>query len=368
MDSFFNVIAEQFSNELPFVVYRKPNEILVNGALQQDDILHVVSDYSESGFVMAPFDSDKEAVLIPFDKRIEAAFNGENTIQSQSVNSELTEKEKTHISLVKKGIEAIHNSDLSKVVLSREEKCSLKDNDPLLLFKNALNLYKNAFVYLWYHPKVGCWLGATPEVLLQTRNNQFKTMALAGTQLYTENIIWEEKEQNEQQIVTDYITESLSAKEFKFTKGDSYTLKAGSLAHIRTDISGNINDVNSRNTDLQTLINTLHPTPAVCGFPKETAKDFILKNEGYDRQFYTGFLGELNIETKRRGNRRNTENHAYRFTTKSSSLFVNLRCMKINNASASIYVGGGITASSNAENEYVETCNKTNTMKMLINY
>jgi len=366
MDSFFNTITQQLSDELPFVVYRKPNEVLVNGVLQKDDVLHTIADYSESGFVFAPFDTEQKAVLIPFEKSIETIFNEEVAIHNQTTYTEKLDEKVAHIDLVKKGISAINNSDLSKVVLSREEKCSIKDNDPILLFKNALALYNNAFVYLWYHPKVGCWLGATPEVLLQTRNNQFKTMALAGTQLYSENIIWKEKEQNEQQIVTDFITENLAANEFKFKEGAPYTIKAGGLAHIRTDINGVIN-VNSQDTDLQTLINTLHPTPAVCGFPKEKAKIFILKSEGYDRLFYTGFLGELNIETKRKSNRRNTENHAYRFTTKSSSLFVNLRCMQLNKALVTIYVGGGITASSNAENEYVETCNKTNTMKKLIN-
>jgi len=366
MDNFFNTITQQLSDELPFVVYRKPNEVLVNGVLQQDVILHTTSDYSESGFVFAPFDAEEQAILIPFEKCIETVFNEEAAIQKHVTYTEKLDEKTAHIDLVQKGISAINNSDLKKVVLSREEKCSLTSNDPVLLFKNALTLYKNAFVYLWYHPKVGCWLGATPEVLLQTRNNQFKTMALAGTQLYTDDIIWATKEQNEQQIVTDYITENLTKKEFKFATGTPYTLKAGDLAHIRTDINGTIN-VTSQDVELQTLINTLHPTPAVCGFPKEAAKDFILKNEDYNRLFYTGFLGELNRETKRKSNRRNTENHAYRFTTKSSSLFVNLRCMQLNKATATIYVGGGITGSSNAENEYEETCNKTNTMKKLIN-
>jgi len=366
MDSFFNTIKQQLSDELPFVVYRKPNEVLVNGVLQQDDELHTVSDYSESGFVFAPFDDEEQGVLIPFEKCIETIFNEEINVQKQITYIENLDEKATHVDLVQKGINAISNTKLSKVVLSREEKCSINGNDPVLLFKNALAMYKKAFVYLWYHPKVGCWLGATPEVLLQTRNNQFKTMALAGTQLYTDNIIWKEKEQEEQEIVTNYITKNLAAKEFKFTKGTPYTIKAGDLAHIRTDITGTIN-VTSRDTDLQTLIKTLHPTPAVCGYPKEKAKEFILKNEVYDRLFYTGFLGELNMKTKRKSNRRNTENHAYRFTSKSSSLFVNLRCMQLNKALATIYVGGGITANSNAENEYVETFNKTNTMKKLIN-
>ena len=366
MDSFFKALSNQFDNKLPFVAYRKPNETLVKGILQSDTVLHTVNDYSESGFVFAPFDTNKQILLIPFENCIETFFEEKETIDNSVVTISHLGDKTQHIQLVKKGVETIKNTNLNKVVLSRKVAYSIADNTPIDLFKNALMEYSNAFVYLWYHPEVGCWLGATPEVLLQTRNNQFKTMALAGTQLYTDNITWTPKEEEEQQIVTDYIANNIAAKDFSFTVSAPYTIKAGDLAHIRSDFNGRISSASSAE-NLHELINLLHPTPAVCGYPTKVAKDFILKNEGYDRQFYTGFLGELNIETRRKSNRRNTENHAYRFTSKSSSLFVNLRCMQINKALTTIYVGGGITASSNAENEYVETCNKANTMKKLIN-
>ena len=190
-------------------------------------------------------------------------------------------------------------------------------------------------------------------------------MALAGTQLYTDNITWTPKEEEEQQIVTDYIANNIAAKDFSFTVSAPYTIKAGDLAHIRSDFNGRISSTSSAGS-LQELISLLHPTPAVCGYPTESAKEFILNNEGYDRCFYTGFLGELNSSSKRKNNRRNTENNAYRFITNSSSLYVNLRCMELYNDCANIYVGGGVTASSDPEKEYIETCNKMNTMKKLI--
>ena len=87
----------------------------------------------------------------------------------------------------------------------------------------------------------------------------------------------------------------------------------------------------------------MHPTPAVCGFPKKESKDFILKNERYDRAFYTGFLGELNMST--------------------SELYVNLRCMEIEKESIHIYVGGGITKESDPEKEWNETVAKSKTIK-----
>jgi len=365
MDSFFQELSKQFDNKLPFVAYRKPNEALVKGILQSDTTIHTVTDYSESGFVFAPFDTDKQILLTPFENCIETLFEEtEETDNAIPIINNLEDKAQ-HIKLVKKGVDAIDKTNLNKVVLSRMVECSLEMNTPIDLFKNALGEYANAFVYLWYHPEVGCWLGATPEVLLQTRNNQFKTMALAGTQLYEKGITWEPKEQEEQQIVTDYIAEKLLTKDFCFTVSDPYTIKAGGLAHIRSDFNGRFSSI-SATADLRKLIHLLHPTPAVCGYPTEFAKDFILKNEGYDRCFYTGFLGELNISSKRKNNRRNTENNAYRFITNSSNLYVNLRCMELNDSYVSIYVGGGVTASSDAEREYIETCNKMNTMKKLI--
>jgi isochorismate synthase len=40
----------------------------------------------------------------------------------------------------------------------------------------------------------------------------------------------------------------------------------------------------------------LNPTPAVCGLPQDVAHHFIMEMEGMDRQFYSGFVGVLNLE------------------------------------------------------------------------
>ena len=102
--------------------------------------------------------------------------------------------------------------------------------------------------------------------------------------------------------------------------------------------------------------------------PKIDAMQFVLDNEHYNREFYSGFLGELNKETKiePRIGTRNIENRAYTFNKRSTNLFVNLRCMQLNNNQAILYVGGGITSDSNIENEWQETVNKTNTIKNVI--
>ena len=114
------------------------------------------------------------------------------------------------------------------------------------------------------------------------------------------------------------------------------------MLHLKADIIGVIGDF-----ELKKLLDTLHPTPAVCGLPKESSKSFILANENYDRTYYTGFLGEINVDLE-------------------TALYVNLRCVEIVGTTAIIYVGGGITLESIPENEWSETSNKTFTIKSIL--
>lgn len=361
MVNFFSKITDQYKSKLPFVAYKKPNDTCVNALFQKDIHLNFVTDFSESGFVFAPFDSTEQSILIPFEHNLRAVYSQEDKRPNAiDIEFDLTDK-KAHEELVSRGISAIEQTDLKKVVLSRVEQVDVTITCPINIFKKALAEYPNAFVYLWYHPKIGCWLGATPEVLLQTRNNKFKTMALAGTQVFSNDNSWGAKEQEEQQLVTDYIVENLTSENISPQLGHPHTVKAGHLAHIKTDINGSF-----KNDQLQQIIAVLHPTPAVCGMPKNKATAFIKQNETYNRTFYTGFLGELNKTSQRKKNRRNTENSAYRLQTTTSDLYVNLRCMELNHDKVKLYVGGGITASSDPEKEFIETCNKTKTMKKLI--
>lgn len=354
----FNNIRKQYDSKLPFVAYRKPNDATLHFVYQQDDTLYKTVNFTESGFVFSPFNSVEESVLIPFENNIQVPLNDEalpeikqHDFVTKEVNGDI------HINLVTKGIEAIHNETFKKVVLSRSQTMATH-KDPINLLLSLLKLYPTAFIYLWFHPKVGCWLAATPERFLSVKGRMAKTMALAGTQPYGDTIVWTQKEKEEQQLVTDFIIEATKPLVTNTEVSDVQTVKAGNLAHLRTDINLNL----STNTSLKDLVEALHPTPAVCGLPKEAAKAFILKNEDYNRGFYTGFLGELNKATPRRNNLRNVENKAYRLSSQTSDLFVNLRCMQLKDNTITLYVGGGITASSNPIAEFEETVKKAQTM------
>jgi isochorismate synthase len=221
-------------------------------------------------------------------------------------------------------------------------------------------------VYCLYHPKVGLWLGATPELLFKVEGQQLTTISLAGTKPFNETneVNWTHKEIEEQQIVTDYIKEQIAPYAKEINVSEVETIKAGNLLHLKSRITSLINPSES----LKSIVEALHPTPAVCGFPKQKAKDFILQNENYNRAYYTGFLGELNLKQSktRNTNRRNVENNAYAMVKTYSNFYVNLRCMQLKDDKALIYVGGGVTKDSIAENEWEETLNKTKTMGAIL--
>lgn len=355
-DIFFNCVVAHHKKRHPFVVYRKPHGNTIKGFFQNNIEVYTTKEYTEEGFVFAPFDSSQQTVLFPLGKCDVLECPRVSTPKSTTTNNKAKVvaspiEEQHHIALVKKGVEAIHSGAFQKVVLSRKlsiRKPEAVGSDEIIsLFKKLESLYPSAFVYCWFHPKVGLWLGATPERLVSVVGNKIKTMALAGTQKYTEKmkIVWGKKEREEQQLVTDFILSALQPVSSTISVGETVSHRAGQLVHLKNDITAVLSDGN----DLKNLIQQLHPTPAVCGLPKEQAKQFILENEHYNRRFYTGFLGESNMINS---------NDAPR----ESDFYVNLRCMQIDEQSINIYVGGGITKDSDAEAEWQETVNKAQTM------
>lgn len=363
-DSFFETLERQYQNQRPFVVYSRAINSIIKCWLQKDDTLHTTSNFTESGFVFAPFDLNDKSILLPETECEHLTLEISNLDLDEDFKTTTIENygEEQHVQLVSKGIDAIKQGELSKVVLSRKVEKNIVNTNPLTIFKRLFNTYKNAMVYCWYHPKVGLWLGATPELLFKVEGKQLTTISLAGTQPYSEKgeISWTNKEYEEQQIVTDYITKQIAPHTSDIKISEVETVRAGNLLHLKTYIHSRIKSESS----LKSVIEALHPTPAVCGFPKEASKQFILKNENYRREYYTGFLGELNLKTSktRNTNRRNVENNAYAVVRKHSNFYVNLRCMQLKDEKAMIYVGGGITKDSVPQNEWEEIVNKTKTI------
>ncbi|WP_350288720.1 isochorismate synthase [uncultured Croceitalea sp.] len=345
---FYKLIEKaRFQNEdcKPFVIYQKPNTAKVNGIFPKTSNLIYTSNFSESGFVFSPFNTSDKTILFSNENRIEASYAGDDTKIRVSSDSIKIGRE-PYLELINKAIKRIGDRELKKVVVSRKITTQTQKN-AFELFEQLLNVYPNAFKYLWFHPKVGMWLGATPETLLKVNKNSLTTTSLAGTlpAIDDDPPNWSTKEVEEQQLVTDYILTALSDTLINIEATVASSIKAGNLWHLKSIIRGDLNP----ETSLDEIIKVLQPTPAVCGVPKMAAKEFLIKNEGYDREFYTGFLGELNFDASR-----------------TAHLYVNLRCMKLNGENATIFIGGGITKESNAESEWNETQYKSKTMLSLL--
>ena len=340
-------IKKAIASNTPFVLYRKPNEKVNHAVFQNDLEIYEAYDGQEEGFVFAPFDDKESSLFIPFSKAKVSTFELEEFVQNLTIERagfDSFKERGAHLELIQNGIEFIKNSEAKKIVLSRKELLKNTDFDCYKVYGKLLNAYPTAFVYCWFHPVSGLWMGATPERLLSVCNNEFRVMALASTQEYNGSldVVWGDKEMQEHQFVVDYIASKFENQKIKIS--DTYTVKAGNLLHLRADISGIIPNPNS----FSSLIKSLHPTPATCGLPKEIAKDFILKNELYDREYYTGYLGEIGND----------------FT----DLFVNLRCMKIDSSKNEVvlFIGGGITKDSIPEDEWLETVAKSKVMKKVL--
>jgi isochorismate synthase len=335
-----------FEANLPFVLYAKPDISSLISLFQRNCELFQTDNFTESGFVMAPFNG--RAMMIPENAAdlYSADFILDNVVASGSFLASSDSKD-VFENLVRKGKAAILNGEFAKVVLSRTEVVELTGFDFISIFKNILCSYPSAFRYCFFHPKIGFWMGATPEKLLEVYGNIFRTVALAGTKKFVDSadVEWGEKEKQEQYFVTKFIIDGLQTTVKNLKTSEPYTAKAGNLLHIKTDIEGELDD----RSKLEEVLRILHPTPAVCGYPKIPARKFIIANEGYDREFYSGFLGEINMNG-----------------SQAADLYVNLRCMKIKDDSSHLFVGCGITKDSDPELEFIETVNKSMTMKKIL--
>lgn len=349
-----DLLVKALSENLPFVIYRKPYEVTRFGWFQNEKLLNNVTKLTKSCFVFAPFSGEEKVVFYPDDCQLvqdDRDFNVNFSENEQSLENSNVDKS-FHIKLVSKGIEAIKNNSIEKVVLSRKEEVSINENNYEIYFKRFLKKYSTAFVYWFYHPEVGMWMGATPEQLVKIENNKVQTVALAGTTVASasdlNDVVWGKKEIKEQQIVTRFIVDALQPFTENLQQTEPYTFKAGSLIHIKTDIQAEL----SYKENGYKVVKALHPTPALCGYPKKVAHDYIVENEGYDREYYGGYLGEWKFN-----------NLDY---SDNSNLFVNLRCMKIEKSKAYLFLGGGVNKDSDPESEYYETVNKSKTVKSIL--
>lgn len=261
--------------------------------------------------------------------------------------------EDAYKSLVEKAVAEIDKGTFRKVVTSRCEARPLPaGTDCLALFEALAEKLTAAFVALVNLPGKGAWLVGTPETLVSVRGDELHTIALAGTQWAKDgvplpDVCWPDKIIEEQALVAAYIRRSLEAAGLRtFDERGPRTVSAANLVHLRSDFIVEL--ASGDKPLLGDLLDRLNPTSAVLGMPKQPALDFLTAHEGYDRDYYTGFLGPVGFD----GN---------------TDLYVNLRTSQIMGDTAYLYVGGGIVAQSKPDVEWQETVEKTKTVGTILN-
>ena len=255
-------------------------------------------------------------------------------ITSESLINDTTnftaETKEEYCNTLQQVIGVIKENNLPKLVYSRRKIFTdFNIIDYKESFNNLCKSYPNAFRYL-FNDGENAWMGAFSEVLgkFNKITHEFETMALAGTLPVLEE--WSEKEIEEQKPVTTYIQNILKNYSEQIQQSETYDHVSGNIKHLRTDFKTTI-----KPEDLDKIIKDLHPTPAVCGIPKDFCNENIRKYEKFPREFYAGYI---KVETE-----------------ESILYFVNLRCARLYKDSVHVFVGGGITAQSNPEKEWTET-------------
>lgn len=338
-----------------FALYRLPHAdtcTLVEQQAGQPTAFHAYEELDgQQGFVIAPFQVSKQTPIL--------LIRPDHTEQLPVECPASNEPPKVIAADSRRDSYAAHFADFhshlqadrfKKLVLARHATITTEcATHPIQLFWQACQRYPRLFISLVSMPDGSSWLTATPEILLEGADSSWRTIALAGTMQLEgddlkgegETARWSTKNIQEQRYVATYIANCLKQFSIDYKEEGPRTVRAANLVHLRSDFTFTL----PGSMPLGRLLTALHPTPAVCGLPKDDAYRFITTHEQADRAYYSGFMGPINLA--------------------DTHLYVSLRCMHINGCEHTLYAGGGLLKDSIEEQEWAETEAKMQTMRSL---
>ena len=338
-----------------FFIYRLPGDSSFHGgAGTPRNGIH-------PGFVLSSFYND-EAALLTIEAEKDFSISDLTLFQDILNNDESFSKELFQRALyplpessISKEQHLKNVADIIKALGNREKAicCApICGDDTLNLTQSFLNLaesFPTAFVFCFYSPQSGIWIGASPELLMKKNEKQLCTIALAGTRPAGTAEDWDEKNIEEQKLVTDYIASVLDAYSLTFHfDSPPITKNAGSIEHLCTSFYID----SPKKFDkiwLSRFLSDFSPTPALCGMPKNKAYNLIKRTEIFSRGYYGGFIGPYNSDD-------------------DFSFFVLLRALRVERKRWCFYAGGGITKSSDPQMEWDETRRKASSILDKISY
>ncbi len=232
----------------------------------------------------------------------------------------------------------IRQGQCSKVVLARRTDFLFRQPlNPWAMLKTLKKVTPDSYHFAFqFGPAV--FLGASPERVYQRRGTHVRTQALAGTKppsFSAQALLKSAKDRHEHQIVVEAIAAALRplCHGLNIASGPQVvTLSNGH--HLNTEFEGHLKDGVSDEDVLQSL----HPTPAVGGAPRDLALPMIRRLEPFGRGWYAGPLGYVGLDWV--------------------EFVVGIRSGLVQGKKLSVFAGAGIVAGSNATDEWLEVENK----------
>jgi isochorismate synthase len=253
---------------------------------------------------------------------------------------------------VSSALNAFAQGHLAKVVLSRKLILTLhKPADPERVLARLMSQNPHAFHFSLPLGQDRRLLGASPELLLRVSGGEVFTHPLAGSaKRYGEpeqdrqvarDLLASRKDQHEHKLVIDEIRRVLTPHCCELAIPANPTLMStDTLWHLGTPIAGQLHPGQA---SVLSLACQLHPTPALCGYPTELARQFIREQEPFRRALFSGIVGWCDSQ----GN---------------GEWAVVIRCGVLNGHQVELFAGAGIVAGSDPAMEWAETGTKLGTM------
>lgn len=381
----FFLLSHAHEKRIPVALWQLPGTDLTHLILcknylklDREDLLEEL----DPGFLMAPFDKEKDRLFLPAElfftfERGKLRTNG--TLEQTSARwlreqlpdtfgtrpfipqdqrplsaAGKDQQKQSFVETIQECVREIEQGTFEKIVPSRTRTIDLPEAfDVVGSFQKLCNSYPQALISFVSIPGIGNWLGASPEVLVCVQDKTvFKTVALAGTLPYQpgidiKSVAWTQKEIEEQALVERYVISCFKKVRLReYSEHGPKTVVAGNLMHLKSEFTVDMKATNFLHIG-SVMLDLLHPTSAVCGMPLETSLPFLKEHEDYDRGFYSGYVGPVNVHN-------------------NIDLFVNLRCMQIAGEKGILYAGAGVTIDSDPEKEWDETEMKFNTLLNVI--
>ncbi|MGC8596190.1 MAG: isochorismate synthase [Candidatus Kryptoniota bacterium] len=290
-------------------------------------------------------DPDKAVLNLLMElNRIDLAGESKSAkVTIKSIEGDAPADKKRWADMVKKSLEAIENQKVKKVVISRKVEITVSSEpDFYVLTKRLENDYPDCHTFV-FHSGESFFFGATPERLASFSHGRIYTDALAGSAPRGKNIeedtaigqqlLSDSKNLAEQKFVVDYIKNSLLDYVDEISvQQEPQLMKLANIQHLHSKIAAKLKD----DTAMLSVVERLHPTPAVCGQPRESALELLTELEEYQRGMYAGIIGWFNFKG-------------------DGEFAVAIRSALAKNNKVTAFAGCGIVKGSQPEAEFNET-------------